>query len=286
MKIQFFPVCSAVRRCCLPLAVAFALYLSPVFSAPAAAEMTIQFGTEQFGWSEYSSAGAKLLSESGYRSFMGFYYLQDGADGALLAYHGKLYGGDVNYDGQTQSGTQLTTTTRYAGMLNEANLHYRLKNKPESNYYWDIVGGVGLDFWTRDLRGTGGYVEEYLIGYIRAGLDFSAVKYGFQGSAGAKYPVSTWEQANLKAKGMADSDPVLEPGKNITYYASLGYRFDGAWSVSLGYDGYRFSQSPRAPITINGVPYTVRQPDSREDIYTLTIGYSFAGGRGSEGSKK
>jgi len=263
-----------------------AVFICASFAVPAisAAEMTVLAGTESFHWAEFAPSGKELLSETGYRPFAGFAYLQDGGAGMLFGYHAKVYSGDVRYDGQTQSGTPVSTTTSYTGMVNEVDLHYRLRNGPADRYYWDLVGGIGLDFWRRDIKSAyssvlgataAGYVEEYLIGYLRAGVNFNRVEYGFQGEAGVKYPISTWEKANLQAGMGADSDPVLEPGKSISYYASLGYRFDSRWNVIFGYDSYRFSRSSSADMTIKGQKYSAAQPESREDLYSFSVGYSF-----------
>jgi hypothetical protein len=261
-------------------AMAMALFLA--FPAPAGAEIALNLGSEGYSWSEYEG-GRKLLEESGNRYFLAFGFLQEGESGALFGYHGKVYAGDVAYDGQTQSGAPVTSTTGYGGMVNEVDLHYRLSGAV--NYHFDILTGLGIDFWKRDIKGAyvpsldasaAGYSEEYLIGYARLGVAVEHIGHGVQGALGVKLPVYTWEMAHLKGAMGADTDPVLEPGKILSYFAAVGYRFDNPWSLSLSYEGYRFAQSPKVPIAIGGTSYTVFQPESRQDIFMFSIGYTIS----------
>ncbi|MBI5179479.1 MAG: hypothetical protein HZA04_09520 [Nitrospinae bacterium] len=264
--------------------VCLALVVLAAFSAPADAEISLNLGRENFTWSEYSG-GTRLLEENGPRYFFSFGYLQDGDEGALFGYRGKVYGGEVGYDGQTQSGVPVSTTTGYSGMLNEFELRYRLPGGVfKGSYSLDAVAGFGLDFWRREIKGTyvaavnefaAGYVEEYLIGFARLGLELRRGGHGIQMGAGVKLPVYTWEKANLQTALGTNTDPVLEPGKNMSYYASLGYRFASPFIAQVTYEGYRFPESPKVPVTINGVAARVYQPESRMDIVVFSVGYIF-----------
>ncbi len=246
--------------------------------------MSVTAGLERFSWGEYSSSGAKLLDENGPRLALGFNWLQDGAKGFLFGYSGKYYTNDVNYNGQTQSGVPFTTKTNYGGLLNEAVLHYRLENDFSSedtdHHYLDVVGGVALDVWTRDIKSDGsviGYKEYYTIGFLRAGIEMVPVRSGLRAAAGFKYPFYTNEKVGLQSAVGADSDPVLKPKPDISYYASIGWRFNNPWSVTLEFDSYRFKQSDGVDIFYGGAASSSKavQPESRMEVITLKAGYSF-----------
>lgn len=249
------------------------------------AEMRVTAGVERFSWGEYSS-GVKMLDESGPRYVAGFTWLRDGRSGLLPGYNGKLYSGDVTYNGRacTASGqcSPFSTTTGYQGMLNEALLHYRLDSSIQpgdaDRHYLDLVAGLGVDFWTRDIKkdgGVAGYKENYTIGFLRAGIAMLPAKSGLEAAAGFKYPLYLNEIVGFKALG-ADGDPVLHPKADLSYYASIGWRFNNPWSVTLEFDSYRFKESDTVSYTVGGVPASpIVQPESRMEVMTLKAGYSF-----------
>ena len=93
---------------------------------PARAQWVVSAGVEASLWKEDSSPiGVK---ETGPLFVVGLDGMQRKDNGLLLAYRGKIYYGDVNYDGaQLDSpGTPITGTTTCFGTLDEAQLRYRL----------------------------------------------------------------------------------------------------------------------------------------------------------------
>lgn len=252
----------------------------------AAAEARVTAGVEHFNWGEYSN-GTKVLDESGLRYAVGFTWLLDGQSGLLLGYNGKYYLGDVKYGGQScaSSGqcSPFSTNNGYNGMLNEMVLHYRLDSeiKPDetNRHYLDLVTGLGLDYWIRDIKGNGGvasYKETYIIGFLRAGLAMLPVKSGMEVAAGLKYPLYLDETVNFKSAGLADADLVLSPKPELSYYLSLGWRFNDSLSVTFDFDSYRFSQSAPVSYTVGGATAGSKvQPESRMEVITLKAGYSF-----------
>lgn len=252
----------------------------------AVAEVRVTAGLERFSWGEYN--GGKLLDESGPRYAVGLNWLMDGRSGWLPGYNGKLYYNDVTYSGRAcdtvGNCSPFSTNTGYQGMLNEALLHYRLDPgiKPDETdrHYLDIVAGLGLDYWIRDIKGKGGvtgYKETYTIGFLRAGLEMLPVKNGVWVGAGLKYPFYANEVAGFKSAGLADSDLTLTPQPDISYYGSIGWRFNNPFSVSFDFDSYRFKRSDLVSYTVGGVTASSQmvQPESRMEVYTFKVGYSF-----------
>lgn len=247
----------------------------------AVAEVRVTAGIERFSWGEYN--GGKVLDESGPRYALGLQWLMSGQSGLLFGYNGRLYYNDVVYNGSTNSGAAFSTTTGYQGMLNEAVLHYRLDSaiQPDETdrHYLDLVTGLGLDYWVRDIKGSGsvtGYKETYTIGFLRAGLAMLPVKSGMEVAAGFKYPLYLDEKVGLQSAGLADGDLVVSPKPDISYYFSLGWRFNNPLSVTFDFDSYRFKESDFVSYAVGGVTAgSMHQPESRMEIYTLKVGYSF-----------
>ncbi len=255
------------------------------FASPdnAFAELRVTAGVERFSWGEYSG-GSKLLDESGPRYALGLTWLMEGQSGLLCGYNGKFYFNDVTYNGRDSNGAALSSNTGYQGMLNEGVLHYRVESdiKPDETdrHYLDLVTGLGLDYWVRDIKGSGGisgYKETYMIGFLRAGLVMLPVKNGLEVAAGFKYPLYLNEKAGFQSAGLADADLVLTPKPDLSYYGSIGWRFENAVSVTFDFDSYRFKESDPVSYTVGGVAAAnpMVQPESRMEVYTLKVGYSF-----------
>lgn len=250
------------------------------------AEVRLTTGVERFSWGEYSG-GAKLLDESGPRYVLGLRWLGSGQSGLLFGYNGRYYFGDTTYTGQACDASGLcnpfSTATGYQGMLNEALLHYRLDSGIQSDetdrHYFDLVTGLGLDYWVRDIKGKGGvtgYKETYIIGFLRAGVAMVPVKNGMEVAAGLKYPLYLSESAGFKSAGLADDNVALSPKPEISYYGSIGWRFSNPLSVTLDFDSYLFKESDPVSYAIGGVTAGyVHQPESRMEVYTVKVGYSF-----------
>ena len=266
------------------LAVFAALLMPGLSSVPASAEISVYGGMERFNWREFDASGAKLLEESGYRLFTGMESVAEGDAGLLLDYEGRIYGNDVDYDGQTQDGVPLNSRTSYFGILAEIKPHYRTQPARFKGSYLDITSALGVDYWMRVLRdgadqlgrSVSGYREEYLIMYVRLGLERRprAPVRDWHAGVGIKYPVYTFEKAYLSRAGY-DRDPVLRPGQDYSLYAKAGYRFDEKWSFSFYYDSYNFRKSPAVPALKGGVQYMVRQPESLQYTVGLMLNYHF-----------
>ena len=131
----------------------FAALLTPGLpSVPASAEISVYGGMERFNWREFDASGAKLLEESGYRLFTGMESVAEGDAGLLLDYEGRIYGNNVDYDGQTQDGVPLNSRTSYFGLLAEIKPHYRMQPARFKGSYLDITSALGVDYWMWVLR--------------------------------------------------------------------------------------------------------------------------------------
>ncbi len=247
---------------------------------------TVNVGVESLRWEEFSG-GQHLLSETGPRLTVGFAldHLLHGDLAKPYAMEVRGCVGFIDYDGQTQAGVSAKTDTDYFGVSAEVMGGLRLAG----NHRMDLLGGLGMDTWTRDIQdgvtanGSAalGYQEDYFILYGKLGPGFL-----FQNGAtrsylqfGLKYPLYTYERVYLSSIGY-DSDVELEPGKKISGFAkwrmSWGKETDRSrFGASIYYDSFRFSASKSKTVSAAGVLYSVHQPESRMDVLGARLEYYF-----------
>ena len=240
--------------------------------APARAEFTLAGGIEYFSWVEDTSPiGVK---ENGPLLAFDIGYTTDQAKGFVFAYRGHFYAGQVDYEGALlfAPSVPVSATTNYVGAANEAQLRWRVPI--ERGYRMDILGGLGLDLWQRQLSAD--QVEDYTVVYARLGVEVSSGRaLGWLAAGGLKYPLYTREDAHLTDVGF-DQNPILTPGKSVSAFARLGYRFTPHWTLIGYYEGYRFSQSNEEPVSIGGVfAGWVSQPASNMNVFGLSLQYTF-----------
>ena len=234
------------------------------------AELTLSGGVDYFYWKETTIPEVK---ETGPLYGLGVAYTQNRDAGALFAYRGKLWGGTVNYDGSTLfGGTPVKSTTSYTGLSNELQVRWRKPGKPGGNL--DGVLGAGLDVWRRNLSSV--QKEDYAIGFLRLGVESGSDDFSkWSVSLGFKYPIWTYENAHFDQIGF-DSNPILHPGREISPFGSLGYRFAPNLQLVGYYDGFRFSKS--ATVQTNEVasgfgPQTLVQPASTLSVFGIRLEY-------------
>jgi hypothetical protein len=266
----------------------FSIAAPAVFAGELASRpsFAVNAGVENFRWEEFSG-GRRLLSETGPRLVVGFTLdrLLQGNQTNPYSAEARAYLGVVDYDGQTQSGVSAKTDVDYFGVSAEAMGGLRLVGSPRM----DLLGGVGMDTWTRDIQdgvtANGstalGYREDYFILYGKLGPGFL-----FQSETsrsylqfGLKYPFYTYERAYLTSIGF-DSDVELAPGKQLSGYVkwqmNWGRQADKPrFGVSFYYDSYRFSASASKTVSAGSALYSVHQPESRMDVLGARFEYYF-----------
>jgi hypothetical protein len=233
----------------------------------AQAQLAVSGGLEYMHWAEDTQPIS--VRERGVLATVGLAFTQNREKGFLFAYRGKLYFGDVDYDGALlfAPSVPVTGTTRYTGVANEAQLRYRV------GYGLDFLAAGGVDVWERELSAT--QKEDYTIAFVRLGVESNSKRNGWLFGAGIKYPVWTRENAHFDDLGY-DQNPYLKPGKSVSVFGQVGYRFRDHWAL-IGYlDSFRFSQSNLVSVTRNGVPAgAFYQPASDLYVVGLKLEYSF-----------
>jgi hypothetical protein len=243
------------------------ILLLGLVAGPAQAQLAVTGGLEYLHWAEDTQPIS--VRERGPLVTAGFAYTQEKDKGFLFAFRGKLYIGEVNYEGALlfAPSVPISSTTRYTGLANEAQLRYRV------GYGLDFFGAAGVDAWERMLSEN--QKENYTIAYARLGVETSSKRKGWLLGAGAKIPLWTRENAHFDDLGY-DQNPYLKPGKSVSAFAQVGYRFEEHWAL-IGYmDSFRFSKSNAVFVSRNGVPAgSFYQPASDLYVFGLKLEYAF-----------
>lgn len=244
----------------------------------------LEFGLENFRWQEFNAQGGRLLSEHGIRYGAGGLLDNLGREsaGALAVFSGRSYGGRVEYDGQDTTGRFMATRTAYTGYGLEAGGGYRFMPRPDSPAF-DLIAGVGLDRWERDIRSgvnalgarVSGFMETYTSIHARLGIGIfhrGGLAPGYL-SAGLRRPLHIDEDISLAGRALE-----LAPERNasafVSYRISLAPARDGrpfGRFLRIWYDSYRLGRSP--VVTVGGL--SVWQPDSHMDAVGVSFGASF-----------
>ncbi|MEE8388559.1 MAG: hypothetical protein V3R65_08280 [Acidiferrobacterales bacterium] len=237
-----------------------------------AADYQLGAGVEYFSWREYIATCPRILEERGPRFFLSLNEVDHEPGKWDYRFQGKVYAAAVLYDGFYQNCAPLTATTTYIGAIAEAGIT-RWLGEPSPRQRLPQLGinfGLGFDTWRRTIVTSGGYSEDYAIGFARLGL---AAKRGkdWSAQAGIKHPFSTYEVAHLQAAGFS-SDAVLRPKGAYSYFANIKYQPSRRYTLLIYYDGYRFNASDSVPISgCPTSPCAVHQPTSHQDTVGFTL---------------
>lgn len=237
-------------------------------------QVTVAFAPEYYYWQENAN-GAKVMDEGGIRYGLELTYKQPLDEGWIWAGRLKVYYGLIDYTEYPSAGTGSPSETKtfdeYFGGLGELRTGYRWEL--EGNEYLDLLGGLGLEDWRRSLNGTGGYAENWLPIYFKAGFELSPEdESGWIGALGLKVPVYTWQTVDLSRVG----GPVftLHPGSKPSLYAEAGYQYK-KFSLVAYFDSYWFAQSPMVLVESGGTYGYVYQPESLSFEAGLKAGWTF-----------
>ena len=230
-------------------------------------QWNLGFAPEYYYWQENEN-GTKLLDESGPRYGLDLSGKQIQTESWLWAAELKIYYGRVDYNGQTWGGTPVKTTTDYLGGFGEMRFGYR--------WYWtkhqhaELMGGFGLEDWERSLNGSGGYDENWMPIYFKAGLELTPDPKGWMGTLGVKVPFYTDQTVDMSRVGGPKFN--LYPGVEPSVYAELGYQFSKHLFAEAFFDSYWFAQSPTRDI---GGVLEAYQPESKSYRAGVKVGWTF-----------
>ncbi len=262
------------------------LSVSPAFAVDF--EHDVYGQVQSFTWKEYNN-GRRLLKESGPIYAVGYAGKYIFSDLITVRPRGELFGGEVDYDGQTQTGIPAKSDTSYVGIKTEGDIGVRFRMS--EGFAMEPFAGLGWRAWERDIDDTvvfngtsfvpvGGATELWSIFYARLGLRADLIaneRLKFFAEGVAKVALYNWEEAQdvciraCPACITICQDVDLEPGKKTSYYAELGMKAL-RFKAALFYESLRFSESDVEPL---GGGFGVLQPKSEADMYGLNMGWSF-----------
>lgn len=256
----------------MPRALA-ALLLATFTPLPAFAAVQLGLGVEQYRWQESFRSGAAADHEAGERNTLSLRDEIPVSSHLSVALSSTLAVGHPAYTGQTQAGVPISLSTTNIG-LNSALLgvwHGALVHRPA-----DYVLGLGYNLWDRDLHNPvgGDQLETWKVIYARAGLEvFQHRAFGWHAGADLIYPLRVTEDIHLTALG-GNANPALSPGRTVGYRLTLGYRFRH-WDLSGSWQHQAYSRSAPMAVSFSGMPATVYQPRSVNDLYGVALAYRF-----------
>lgn len=252
---------------------AFALCLPLPAQAASLDELIPFLSIDRYSWREFSD-GRRLLKETGELVSGGVVL---GGRASLLTFRGKaeLFGGEVDYDGETQAPdpVPVRTEVNYFGIRNQLDLGYlfragALRGEP--------LVGIGHRWWIRDLEdsrsATGepvsGYSEIWQTAYARLGARaaYRAERLDLFAEGGALYPFYTGNSVDFVGTG----DVTFHPRGRVSGFAEAGVAWNGA-KLSLHYEGFRWSRSGAKAV---GDRFFF-QPNSRSDLVGVSLGWNF-----------
>lgn len=244
-------------------------------SAASIEELTPYFSIKYFAWEEHQN-NRQILKETGPLFSAGILIGATTNSSFTLKGRAEMFGGEVDYDGETQAPASVPARTEvgYFGTKEQLDLGYRicsqvLKIEP--------FFGLGHRWWLRHLQSGidasgepfSGYTELWQTGYGRLGArgHYQVVTGGILfAEAGAMYPFYTGNTIDFAGSGKA----TFRPRGKVSGFVETG----ATWrqlKLTLYYEGFRWSASPVKAV---GTKFLL-QPESSSDILGLNLGWTF-----------
>ena len=227
---------------------------------------------EYFRWSEYDDEGYLLLEETGMMSGVELDYRYSRNLKYWLEIRGQIFGGTLDYDGQTQAGDPLKDETGYHGY--EANIHHDVFVLGEASDQARIALYLGLGYreWLRELRD---YDEDWQMAY---GI------IGARGDINSKSGRNWFGQLefrggqNRETIGLPEvwgGTPVeVEPGKGYHVYMCAGTT-KNLTSAQIYIQAMEFSKSDVAFAPSPSGTVGIYQPESIAAMIGVQFGFAF-----------
>ena len=235
----------------------------------------IGVGAMNFELEEFSREGDRLVRESGWLN---------GIDAAVGISRKRLraglrvayYAGDVDYDGQTQSGVAVDSSSDQNIWDTSALAAYRLPfwSEPRTSVY----AGGGYRHWRRDIQAVGslaGLEETYRWWSAQTGLDLEWQHGAHLWSLDGRLTRTINPEVSVDFDRTFDSAN-LDLGERWGWIASLAWRYRLSPSLSAGlrgfYQSWNLGRSDVETLTANGsAAGTVFQPRLENRNYGFVL---------------
>jgi hypothetical protein len=256
------------------IGIALAYILAFPSNTPAV-DLRIAVELMHFDYEETDLSGSTLNQETGFIPGITLAAIQP-YFGIENSFEFSMYGGQVDYDGQTQDGQPHQTTTEQSIYR----LLYKLSWSPlstEAAFY----GKTYWQQWDRDIQpnnGVGGLFERYRWWTVEAGAQLPFIRQDRQNLF--------WELgllASLNGTIMIDlsdagfGSPALDLGNSIGFASGLKYEFKRTSNSSLQFGvqfkTWGFGRSNSKTISDGNDTFTITEPDSTTIQTTLSASY-------------
>ncbi len=249
-------------------------------------ELEVSLRIKNFEYQEFSSNNQLLNKESGPIVGLGMIYYEQYGD-VLMQLQAALYDGVVDYKGQTQGGSPITS--RSDTTIGELDFFVTRWLNRQDTWRYGIYAGLGFYYWERNIRSTttasgspvAGLFEKYMIGYGSLGVKIKYLS-GDQSSGSLDVRASKIFSADIDVdfQGAGGFDnATLDLGKKY------GFRIGLPWEKKLSqnssliinpyYEFWKFGVSNTRQLTINGAPSgtSIFEPESETGSFGLNIGF-------------
>lgn len=188
----------------------------------------------------------------------------------------SAYGGEVDYDGQTQAGQPHQTTTEQSIYR----LQYRLSWSLESTDA-DLYGKVYWQRWDRDIQpnnGVLGLFERYQWWSIEAGTEVPLMRKDKQDLLlGLGILTTLYGTIMIDLSDTGFGEPVLDLGNGIGFFGELKYAIKQTNNSSLKFGiqfrTWEFGRSNSETISDGSSFISITEPDSKTVQTTLFASY-------------
>jgi hypothetical protein len=238
-----------------------------------AGEVSVYLKSGWFTWDEKLN-GDSFIKEKGFMHGAGIAN-RDKVSALSVAELIEVWGGNLDYDGHDLTNTtELKSDTSYLGTKEELALGFKLAAVETLSF--EPFLAVGHKFWIRTRSS-----EDWNSFYAKAGVsgEWKTAAGTLFVKGGALVPIYTRTHVSLSDAGF--TDVVTEPKSQLSGFAEGGIKM-GAFAVSLEYEEMAFGESAKvATSRVNAAKGVVVQnnmafqPESRSDLFSLKLAYSF-----------
>lgn len=253
------------------LSAALALFTGSLCAADDTSLSGLEVRYEYFQWQEFGDQGGQILEETGGRLGLMISREERKMEGPSLRGSALLYLGNVDYDGRSQAGEPVESTTEYYGTALDGVLEFAYESG-EGVTVAPYAGG-GILTWIRKLDETGGltqngYDEWWLTFYLQAGIGFRIRDDAgeWQGRAGMVLPLFTRVEYDFTLPD-GSSGVSVTPDSDLGFKADIQYRRNG-YRAGLFYEAWNYGRS-ETEITGGAA---IHQPKSEQQSVGIQLG--------------
>lgn len=231
----------------------------------------------QFDYREFKDDGSQFNRENGVLPgiLLGLTYSgNDWRVAGNLSHHQD----NVGYEGQTQVGTSIRTSTNES--LTDLAIEFSKQVSVSESQNFNLCGGIGYRLWKRDIQSTvsaTGLFETYRWPYTYVGLQYPLWQETTWGNLTIDARLShTYRPAiDIDFKGLYDSSQ-LDLGSKRGFRVALPFSIPQTDGYQLNivpfWEAWEFGHSSSKNLAQNGIVVgTVKEPRSETKVYGIAV---------------